>query len=78
VLIIQRITAGQQKELEKGGCYWSTLRRSEGVAFLSPFNKEPSWAFGYHQKELAILTGVTVGQSIYGEWAVKPSMKKKQ
>jgi len=79
VLTLQRITAGQQKELEKGK---KPLEAAPEEVKLSRFSPRLIRSLRGHlditQKELAILTGVTVGAIHQWESGqFKPSMKKK-
>jgi DNA-binding transcriptional regulator YiaG len=79
VLALQRITAVQQKELEKGK---TPLEASQEEVKLSRFSprliRSLRGHLGITQKELAILTGVTVGAAhLWESGQFKPSMKKK-
>ena len=79
VLTLQRMTAAQQKELEKGKM---PLEASQEEVKLSRFSprliRSLRGHLGITQKELAILTGVTVGAAhLWESGQFKPSMKKK-
>jgi len=79
VFALQRITATQQKELEKGKM---PLEASPEEVKLSRFSprliRSLRGHLGITQKELAILTGVTVGAAhLWESGQFKPSMKKK-
>jgi len=79
VFALQRITATQQKELEKGKL---PLEASSEEVKLSRFSprliRSLRGHLGITQKELAILTGVTVGAAhLWESGQFKPSMKKK-
>jgi DNA-binding transcriptional regulator YiaG len=79
VLTLQRITAGQQKELEKGKRPLEAAPEEVKVSRFSPrLIRSLRGHLGITQKELAILTGVTVGAIHQWESGrFKPSMKKK-
>jgi DNA-binding transcriptional regulator YiaG len=79
VLALQRITAGQQKELEKGKKPLEAAPEEVKVSRFSPrLIRSLRGHLGISQKELAILTGVTVGAIHQWESGrFKPSMKKK-
>ena len=79
VFALQRITAVQQKELEKRKM---PLEASQEEVKLSRFSprliRSLRGHLGITQKELAILTGVTVGAAhLWESGQFKPSMKKK-
>ena len=79
VFALQRIMATQQKELEKGKM---PLEASPEEVKLSRFSPRLIQSLRGHlgitQKELAILTGVTVGAAhLWESGQFKPSMKKK-
>ena len=79
VIALQRIMATQQKELEKGKM---PLEASPEEVKLSRFSprliRSLRGHLGITQKELAILTGVTVGAAhLWESGQFKPSMKKK-
>ena len=48
VLGLQRITTSQKKELQRKGGVGGASGRSEGVAFLTPFDPESSQALRHH------------------------------
>ncbi len=79
VLTLQRITASQQKELEKGKTPIEATPEEVKESRFSPrLIRSLRRHLGITQKELAILTGVTVGAA--HQWEIgrfKPSMKKK-
>jgi DNA-binding transcriptional regulator YiaG len=79
VLTLQRITASQQKELEKGKKPLEAAPEEVKVSRFSPrLIRSLRGHLGITQKELAILTGVTVGAIHQWESGqFKPSMKKK-
>ena len=79
VLIIQRITAGQQKELEKGRMLLEAPSEEVKESRFSPrLIRSLRGHLAITQKELAILTGVTVGAvHLWESGRFKPSMKKK-
>lgn len=79
VLTLQRITAIQQKELEKGKKPLEAAPEEVKVSRFSPrLIRSLRGHLGITQKELAILTGVTVGAIHQWESGqFKPSMKKK-
>jgi DNA-binding transcriptional regulator YiaG len=79
VLILQRITAHQQKELEKGKKPLEAAPEEVKASRFSPrLIRSLRGHLGITQKELAILTGVTVGAIHQWESGqFKPSMKKK-
>jgi DNA-binding transcriptional regulator YiaG len=79
VFALQRMTAAQQKELQKGK---TPLEASPEEVKLSRFSPRLIRSLREHlgitQKELAILTGVTVGAAhLWESGQFKPSMKKK-
>jgi DNA-binding transcriptional regulator YiaG len=79
VLTLQRITASQQKELEKGKKPLEAAPEEVKVSRFSPrLIRSLRSHLGITQKELAILTDVTVGA--VHQWEngqFKPGMKKK-
>ena len=79
VLTLQRIKAIQQKELEKGKKPLEAAPEEVKVSRFSPrLIRSLRGHLGITQKELAILTGVTVGAIHQWESGqFKPSMKKK-
>ncbi len=79
VLTLQRITAHQQKELEKGKMLLEAAPEEVKVSrFSSRLIRSLRGHLGITQKELAILTSVTVGAVHQWESGqFKPSMKKK-
>ena len=79
VLTLQRITASQQKELEKGKTPIEATPEEVKESRFSPrLIGSLRRHLGITQKELAILTGVTVGAAHLWEIGrFKPSMKKK-
>jgi DNA-binding transcriptional regulator YiaG len=79
VLTLQRITASQQKELEKGKTPLEATPEEVKESRFSPrLIGSLRRHLGITQKELAILTGVTVGAAHLWEIGkFKPSMKKK-
>lgn len=79
VLTLQRITAIHQKELEKGKVLLEAAPEEVKVSRFSPrLIRSLRGHLGITQKELAILTGVTVGAIHQWESGqFKPSMKKK-
>jgi DNA-binding transcriptional regulator YiaG len=79
VLTLQRITAGQQKELERGKTPLEAAPEEVKISRFSPrLIRSLRGHLGITQKELAILTGVTVGAIHQWESGqFKPSMKKK-
>jgi DNA-binding transcriptional regulator YiaG len=79
VLTLQRITASQQKELEKRKVPLEASPEEVKVSRFSPrLIRSLRGYFGITQKELAILTGVTVGAvQKWESGQFKPSMKKK-
>jgi DNA-binding transcriptional regulator YiaG len=79
VLALQRITAAQQKVLEKEKM---PLEASPEEVKMSRFSPRLIQSLRRHlgitQKELAVLTGVTVGAAhLWESGQFKPSMKKK-
>jgi len=78
-LRLQRITAGQQKELEKGEAPLEVTPEEVKESRFSPrLIGSLRRHLGITQKELAILTGVTVGAAhLWETGRFKPSMKKK-
>jgi DNA-binding transcriptional regulator YiaG len=79
VLILQRITASQQKELEKGKMLLEVPPEEVKESRFSPrLIKSLRGHLAITQKELAILTDVTVGAvHLWESGRFKPSMKKK-
>jgi DNA-binding transcriptional regulator YiaG len=79
VLGLQRITTDQQKELEKGKIVLGATPEEVKESRFSPrLIRTLRRHLGITQKELAILTGVTVGAAHLWEIGqFKPSMKKK-
>jgi DNA-binding transcriptional regulator YiaG len=79
VLTLQRITANQQKELEKGKMPLEAAPEEVKMSRFSPrLVRSLRGHLGITQKELAILTEVTVGAVHQWESGqFKPSMKKK-
>ena len=79
VLTLQRITAQQQKELEKGEMPLEAAPEEVKVSRFSPrLIRSLRGHLGLTQKELAILTGVTVGAvHLWESGQFKPSGKKK-
>jgi DNA-binding transcriptional regulator YiaG len=79
VLTLQRITASQQKELEKGKTPIEATPEEVKESRFSPrLIGSLRRHLGITQKELAILTGVSVGAAHLWEIGrFKPSMKKK-
>ena len=79
VLTLQRITAQQQKELEKGEMPLQAAPEEVKVSRFSPrLIRSLRGHLGITQKELAILTGVTVGAvHLWESGQFKPSEKKK-
>ncbi len=79
VLAIQRITAQQQKQLEKGEVPLEAAPEEVKVSRFSPrLIRSLRGHLGITQKELAILTGVTVGAvHLWESGQFKPSEKKK-
>jgi len=79
VLILQRLTASQQKELEKGKMLLEAPPEEVKESRFSPrLIKSLRGHLAITQKELAILTGVTVGAvHLWESGRFKPSMKKK-
>jgi DNA-binding transcriptional regulator YiaG len=79
VLTLQRITASQQKELDKGKTPLEATPEEVKESRFSPrLIGSLRRHLGITQKELAILTGVTVGAAHLWEIGkFKPSMKKK-
>ena len=79
VLTLQRITASQQKELERGKTPLEAAPEEVKISRFSPrLIRSLRGHLGITQKELAILTGVTVGAIHQWESGrFKPSMKKK-
>jgi DNA-binding transcriptional regulator YiaG len=74
VLTLQRITAQQQKELEKGEMPLQAAPEEVKVSRFSPrLIRSLRGHLGLTQKELAILTGVTVG-AVH----VRPSPSKRR
>jgi DNA-binding transcriptional regulator YiaG len=79
VLTLQRITANQQKVLEKGKKPLEAAPEEVKMSRFSPrLIRRLRGHLGITQKELAMLTGVTVGAIHQWESGqFKPSMKKK-
>jgi DNA-binding transcriptional regulator YiaG len=79
VLMLQRITASQQKELEKRKVPLEATPEEIKVSRFSPrLIRSLRGHLGITQRELAILTGVTVGAAHHWESGkFKPNMKKK-
>jgi len=79
VLMLQRITAQQQKELEKGVMPLHAAPEEVKVSRFSPrLIRSLRGHLGITQKELAILTEVTVGAvHLWESGQFKPSEKKK-
>ena len=79
VLALQRITAHQQKELEKGETPLEAGPEEVKVSRFSPrLIRSLRGHLGLTQKELAVLTGVTVGAvHLWESGQFKPSEKKK-
>lgn len=79
VLTLQRITAQQQKALEKGEMPLEAAPEEVKVSRFSPrLIRSLRLHLGMTQRELAILTGVTVGAvHLWESGQFKPSEKKK-
>jgi DNA-binding transcriptional regulator YiaG len=79
VLGLQRITASQQKELQKGRAVLEAPPEEVKESRFSPrLIRSLRRHLGLTQKELAVLTGVTVGAvHLWESGQFKPSMKKK-
>ena len=79
VLTLQRITAEQQKQLEKGEMPLQAAPEEVKVSRFSPrLIRSLRGHLGITQKELALLTGVTVGAvHLWESGQFKPSEKKK-
>jgi DNA-binding transcriptional regulator YiaG len=79
VLGLQRITTSQQKELQKGKAVLEAPPEEVKESRFSPrLIRSLRRHLGVTQKELAILTGVTVGAvHLWESGQFKPSMKKK-
>jgi DNA-binding transcriptional regulator YiaG len=79
VLTLQRITTSQQKELEERKKPLEASPEEVKVSRFSPsLIRSLRKHLGITQKELAILTGVTVGAAhLWESGQFKPSMKKK-
>jgi DNA-binding transcriptional regulator YiaG len=79
VLTLQRITAQQQKQLEKGEMPLEAAPEEVKVSRFSPrLIRSLRKHLGVTQKEMAILTGVTVGAvHLWESGQFKPSEKKK-
>jgi DNA-binding transcriptional regulator YiaG len=79
VLTLQRITAQQQKQLEKGEMLLEAAPEEVKVSRFSPrLIRSLRGHLGLTQKELAILAGVTVGAvHLWESGQFKPSEKKK-
>jgi DNA-binding transcriptional regulator YiaG len=76
---LQRITASQQKELEKGKKVLEAAPEEVKESRFSPrLIRSLRRHLGITQKELAVLAGVTVGAvHLWESGQFKPSMKKK-
>ena len=79
VLTLQRITTQQQKQLEKGEVPLEAAPEEVKLSRFSPrLIRSLRGHLGITQKELAILTGVTVGAvHLWESGQFKPSEKKK-
>jgi DNA-binding transcriptional regulator YiaG len=79
VLGLQRITASQQRELQKGKTVLEApLEEVKESRFSPRLIRSLRGHLGITQKELAILTSVTVGAvHLWESGQFKPSMKKK-
>lgn len=79
VLTLQRITTQQQKQLEKGEMPLQAAPEEVKLSRFSPrLIRSLRGHLGITQKELAILTGVTVGAvHLWESGQFKPSEKKK-
>jgi DNA-binding transcriptional regulator YiaG len=79
VLGLQRITASQQKELQKGKAVLEAPPEEVKESRFSPrLIRSLRRHLAITQKELAVLTGVTVGAvHLWESGQFKPSMKKK-
>ena len=79
VLTLQRITTEQQKQLEKGEMPLQAAPEEVKVSRFSPrLIRSLRGHLGITQRELAILTGVTVGAvHLWESGQFKPSEKKK-
>jgi DNA-binding transcriptional regulator YiaG len=79
VLTLQRITSQQQKQLEKGEMPLQAAPEEVKVSRFSPrLIRSLRGHLGITQKELALLTGVTVGAvHLWESGQFKPSEKKK-
>lgn len=79
VFALQRITAEQQKDLQKGKMVLEAPPEEVKESRFSPrLIRSLRGHLGITQKELAILTGVTVGAvHLWESGQFKPSMKKK-
>jgi DNA-binding transcriptional regulator YiaG len=79
VLTLQRITAQQQKQLEKGEMpLQAAPEEVKGSRFSPRLIRSLRGHLGITQKELALLTGVTVGAvHLWESGQFKPSEKKK-
>ncbi len=79
VLTLQRVTALQQKQLEKGETPLQAAPEEVKLSRFSPrLIRSLRGHLGLTQKELAILTGVTVGAvHLWESGQFKPSEKKK-
>jgi DNA-binding transcriptional regulator YiaG len=79
VLTLQRITTHHQKELEKGEMPLEAAPEEVKVSRFSPrLIRSLRGHLGITQKELAVLTGVTVGAvHLWESGQFKPSEKKK-
>jgi len=79
VLTLQRITTQQQKQLEKGEMPLQAAPEEVKVSRFSPrLIRSLRGHLGITQKELALLTGVTVGAvHLWESGQFKPSEKKK-
>jgi len=79
VLGLQRITTSQQKELQKGKAVLEAPPEEVKESRFSPrLIRSLRRHLGITQKEMAVLTGVTVGAvHLWESGQFKPSMKKK-
>jgi DNA-binding transcriptional regulator YiaG len=79
VLTLHRVTAQQQKQLEKGEMPLQAAPEEVKVSRFSPrLIRSLRGHLGITQKELALLTGVTVGAvHLWESGQFKPSEKKK-
>ncbi len=79
VLTLQRVTSQQQKQLEKGEMSLQAAPEEVKMSRFSPrLIRSLRGHLGITQKELALLTGVTVGAvHLWESGQFKPSEKKK-